>query len=71
VAVSPRGDLIAVGLNDGTLGFWNFPEGKWLRTIKHHTASLVDVAFSADGAKLATSSLDGSAIVWDVDRIIS
>lgn len=69
VAVSPHGDLIAAGLNDGTLGLWSYPGGKPIRMLKQHAESIVDVAFSADGARLATSSLDRSAIVWEVARL--
>jgi len=45
VAVSPRGDLIAVGLNDGTLDSGTSPKGNGSARSNTNTASLVDVAF--------------------------
>ncbi|MCE9603724.1 MAG: serine/threonine protein kinase [Planctomycetia bacterium] len=69
-SVSPKGDLLAAGLNDGSLRLWTFHEGRPLRTIREHTTSIVAVAFSKEEDQLATSSLDGSTILWDVRRLV-
>lgn len=34
-------------------------------TLRGHTAGLWDIAFSPDGKRLATASIDGTAKVWD------
>ncbi len=69
VAVSPAGDLLAIGRDDGMLLLWSWPDGKRIAEVKAHAGSVVSVAFSADGKRLATGSLDQSAVVWEVARL--
>src|SRR5262249_26022113 len=38
----------------------------YLRTLRGHESSVLGVAFSPDGTRLATGSRDGVAKVWDV-----
>ena len=67
-------DLV-IGLDDGSLQLAkdattdvNRPI-ELRRTVKEHTAAVVSLAFSADGARLASGSLDRSVIVWDVPKL--
>jgi WD40 repeat protein len=44
---------------------WDAAGGRVLLTLKGHSNSVTSVSWSADGARLATGSLDGTAKVWD------
>src|SRR5207244_2254196 len=41
------------------------PDGKELRAFKGHGSSITSVAFSRDGARVLTGSLDNTACLWD------
>ena len=66
IAFSPDGNqlLSAAG---ATVTIWDAWAGQALRTLNlvGHTGQILDVAFSPDGTRLATGSLDRRAIVWD------
>src|SRR5262249_27652158 len=42
-------------------------EGRVITTLPGHTKGVNQLAFSPDGKRLATASLDGSCKVWDTD----
>ncbi len=67
VAVSPEGDLLAVGFADGGLGLYSLPGLSTIwRTANAHTEELQRLTFSADGSLLATAGFDGMARTWRV-----
>jgi chromatin assembly factor 1 subunit B len=53
----------SLGAPEGALGSW-----KALCTLRGHHDDVQDVAWSPDGACLATGSIDNATIVWDVAR---
>ncbi len=67
--VSPRGDLIAYALHDGTIGFIDASTFQPIddRTVKHDR-SIARMVFSADGRYLATASAMVSLQITDVDK---
>lgn len=65
VATNPSGNLVATGDTGGTIQIWQLPSGKLLRTIAAHTAKVTGLAFSPDGEKLYSGSLDKSLRVWN------
>jgi alpha-2-macroglobulin len=68
VAISPNGQTIASGSDDGTVNLWDAHGHALLTTLAGHTESVLGVAFSADGKWLASSSKDKTVRVWDVGQ---
>ena len=72
VAVSPDGGRVAVAWGDsfehgkyGAAQVWDSATGESVGGLMEHSGLIVDVAFSADGGRVATASDDGTARVWD------
>jgi WD40 repeat protein/basic membrane lipoprotein Med (substrate-binding protein (PBP1-ABC) superfamily)/transcriptional regulator with XRE-family HTH domain len=78
VAFSPDGKRLATTSFDGKVILWDTTTGQGLLTLSGHEDLVTGVAFSPDcvqgpnalpeqcGTSLATSSLDGTAKVWNV-----
>ncbi len=62
-----RGDLLAIGSWDNNIYLWR-PEQSdhTLQQLSGHTAALHDVAWAPGDDRLASTSGDGTARVWDV-----
>jgi WD40 repeat protein len=61
------GRLAIAGANDdgGFAGVWDTSTGQPAVELTGHEDTVTDIAFSPDGARLATTSADGTARVWD------
>ena len=69
VAFSPDGKFLATG-SDKIAKYaqlWDCETGKRTRVFEGHTKSVRSVAFSKDGKRLLTGSLDKTAALWDVE----
>jgi hypothetical protein len=66
VALSPDGQLLATGHEDGALVLWDIASGRKRSVLTGHRGAVLAVAFAADGKTLATGSTDGTALLWDV-----
>jgi WD40 repeat protein len=66
--VDPTGRLVATIANASApspvVDVWD-ARGHRVAALPGHTATVTDLAFSADGSRLATSSEDGTVRVWD------
>jgi WD40 repeat protein len=69
VAVSPDGQTLATGNDDGTTQLWDVTPHHYHKIggpLTGHGGPVDSVAFSPDGQTLATGSDDGTAQLWDV-----
>ena len=62
---SATGKNFAAGMEDGSIVLFETEGPKETKTFKAHEAAVYDVAFSPDGATLATCSTDKLAKLWD------
>src|SRR5205085_6815472 len=72
-ALSPDGKLLAVGtyraltpLYDHRIHLIDVSSGRLVRSLKGHIYTIYDLAFSADGERLASASHDGTVRIWNV-----
>ncbi|KAK7391174.1 hypothetical protein VNO78_19586 [Psophocarpus tetragonolobus] len=67
VACSPTdAALVATGGSDDRGFLWKIGQGDWAFELQGHEESVSSLAFSYDGQRLASGSLDGIIKVWDV-----
>lgn len=68
----PSGDLVALSLDEGTVGVGGLVEvrdpdnGEVVAEIRGHQEPVSRLGFSPDGRWLVTGSYDATAIIWDV-----
>jgi WD40 repeat protein len=63
-AVSPRGDLLAVGFASGGLQVWDMRSGKPVRLVDADVPRIQTLAFSPNGKRLAVGHMDGTVRLW-------
>ena len=74
VAYSPNGRFIGFESADpekstGLSLLWNIPENRLEYQFAGHADYITDMAFSPDGGTLASSSDDGTIILWNIGTL--
>ncbi len=66
LALAPSAEEFALSYREGepVVEVWSAGNGKIKRKLEGHTRAVVGLAYSADGATLATGSLDGTTRLW-------
>jgi WD40 repeat protein/transcriptional regulator with XRE-family HTH domain len=67
VAVSPDGQLLAIGASTGEISLYQISHGTRLHTCQGHTDGVWSVTFSCDSRLLASGSDDQTVRIWDVN----
>ena len=65
LSLSHQGDRVVTGTNDGKAKIWSAVTGEELLELNEHTYAIRCVAFSPDGAEVATASSDCTVVTCD------
>jgi len=65
MAVTPDGQHLVTGREDGTVQLWDLESGDEIRVFTGHTDRITAVAITPDGRWLVTGSWDHTARLWD------
>ncbi len=67
ISISPDGALLASGSRGGPINLWNVETRQLIGTLEGHTTRVLAMAFSPDGALLASAGFwDTGITLWDV-----
>jgi WD40 repeat protein/class 3 adenylate cyclase len=64
-AISPDGRLLAYGLVDGSVHFFDITHNKGITALGAHSARVQRIAFSPDSKLAVSTGDDGLAIIWN------
>lgn len=65
LAFAPDNQTLAIGSHDGTIGLWNWQDGRLKRRLHSSPQGVIAVAFSPDGQVLASGDWDQSVHLWN------
>ena len=67
---SPDGSILLSGNRAGIIQLRDSTTGKIISNLSGHSNYISKLVFSEDGTMLATSSVDGTILVWDWDEVL-
>jgi WD40 repeat protein len=66
LALDPRGQVLALGVQDGKVYLWNAATNGWLGSLGDGISGVSAVAFSSDGNRLAFGQSNGLVQIWEI-----
>jgi hypothetical protein len=66
IALTPDGQRIVTGSDDGTARLWDAVSGRQLLMLQGHAGAVDAVAVTPDGERIITGNVDGTVRLWDV-----
>jgi WD40 repeat protein len=70
LAISHKGDLLAVGERDGAMALWNLKGRRVVARHRAHTGWVTALDFSPDDKLLVSGGEDAAVIIWDVAKLV-
>lgn len=70
IVVSPAGDLSVAGDTEGNLAVVSLSPLKPMRLFRAHSAGITSLAFSEDGARLASGDSEGAVRIWGKEDLL-
>jgi len=71
VQFNHAGNILISGDLDGNVKLWNWKDIELIKSLRGHTARIVDIKFSPDDKQIATASTDGTIQIWEADDLES
>jgi RNA polymerase sigma factor (sigma-70 family) len=68
MANTPDGRFLAIANQDPVIHLWDVVTGEEVGKLPGHEGGVVSLAFTADGERLISGSLDTTALVWNVGK---
>ncbi|MCK4630091.1 MAG: hypothetical protein KAT40_01540, partial [Bacteroidales bacterium] len=69
VQFNHAGNILVSGDLDGNVKLWNWKDIELIKSLRGHTARIVDIKFSPDDKQIATASTDGTIQIWEADDL--
>ena len=69
IGIAPNGRSVLCAGNDGVIHIYETATGKIRRSLQRHRDYVTGLAFTADGRRLLTGSIDLTALVWDISLV--
>jgi WD40 repeat protein len=71
VQFNHAGNILISGDLNGNVKLWNWKDIVLIKSLRGHTARIVDIKFSPDDKQIATASTDGTIQIWEADDLES
>jgi pre-mRNA-processing factor 19 len=71
VSFHPDGLIFGTGNEEGVIQIWDAKNQQQATSFSDHSGKITDLSFSENGYYMASSSLDGKILLWDLRKLKS
>ncbi|MBN1568326.1 MAG: DUF4062 domain-containing protein [Acidobacteria bacterium] len=68
VVCDDKGRFLIAAQGDGICSFWDIETGDFIKKMRYHTDTVMDLCTSPDGSHLATAGKDGYCRMWNLQQ---